>query len=54
MSIWGDDFVEIAWAGTLTGYRKKGMAGYLIGIAEQDAILEIKVVCFNSGEKEGA
>ena len=37
MSIYGDDLVEIAWAGTLSGYRKKGIAGYLISMAEKDA-----------------
>ncbi|MDR0294222.1 MAG: GNAT family N-acetyltransferase [Oscillospiraceae bacterium] len=39
MSVLGDDFLEIAWVGTLAGYRKKGIAGYLIGLAEQDAVL---------------
>lgn len=38
MALWGDDFVEIAWVGTLNGYRKKGIAGYLVNMAERDAV----------------
>ncbi|MDR2599525.1 MAG: GNAT family N-acetyltransferase [Oscillospiraceae bacterium] len=37
MAIHADDFVEIAWVCTLKGYRKKGIAGYLLNMAEQDA-----------------
>jgi len=37
MSILADDVVEIAWVGTLNGYRKKGIAGFLICMAEKDA-----------------
>lgn len=38
MSILSDEFIEIAWVGTLIGYRKKGIAGYLINAAEKDAL----------------
>ncbi len=38
MSILGDEFVEIAWVGTLVGYRKKGIGGYLVNAAEIDAL----------------
>jgi len=38
MSIHGDDILEVAWVGTLNGYRKKGIAGYLIKMAERDAV----------------
>lgn len=44
MSLLGDDFVEIAWVGTLNGYRKKGIAGYLIDMAEKDAVREGKFI----------
>ncbi len=37
MSILGNNIAEIAWAGTLNGYRKKGIAGHLISMAEKDA-----------------
>lgn len=37
MAIYGDDFAEIAWVGTLNGYRKKGLAGYVMNMAEKDA-----------------
>jgi GNAT superfamily N-acetyltransferase len=40
----GCDFVEIAWVGTLAGYRKKGIAGYLVRMAERDAALNGKKV----------
>lgn len=38
MALHGEGFMEIAWAGTLNGYRKKGIAGYLLNMAEKDAI----------------
>lgn len=38
MSILGNDFVNIAWVGTLSGYRKKGIAGCVINAAEKHAI----------------
>ena len=38
MVLHGEDFMEIAWAGTLNGYRKKGIAGYLLNMAEKDAV----------------
>ena len=44
MSIWGDDFIEIAWVGTLPGYRRKGIAGYLISMAERDAVLKGRLI----------
>jgi len=44
MSILGENFVEIAWVGTLTGYRKKGLAGYLVGMAEQTAFADGKTI----------
>ncbi len=42
MSQYGDIFVNISWAGTLPGYRKLGIAGCLIQMAEQDALLHGK------------
>lgn len=44
MSLLGDEFVEIAWVGTLNGYRKKGLAGHLIQMAEKDAVEKGKMV----------
>jgi len=38
MSQHGDNFVAISWAGTLPGYRKLGIAGHLIQLAERDGI----------------
>ena len=38
MSQHGDDYVNISWVGTLPGYRKLGIAGYLIQMAERDGI----------------
>ena len=38
MSITKEDILEIAWVGTLNGYRKKGIAGHLINAAEKDAL----------------
>jgi GNAT superfamily N-acetyltransferase len=38
MSIHGDNFVAISWAATLPGYRKLGIAGYLIQEAEREGI----------------
>jgi GNAT superfamily N-acetyltransferase len=37
MSIITNDIVAIGWVGTLKGFRKKGIAGYLIGMTEKDA-----------------
>ncbi|MDR0325056.1 MAG: GNAT family N-acetyltransferase [Oscillospiraceae bacterium] len=37
-----DSFVNISWVGTLPGYRKLGIAGYLIQMAERDGILNGK------------
>jgi GNAT superfamily N-acetyltransferase len=42
MSIEGKDIVEIAWVGTLNGYRKKGIAGHIIQAAEKDALYKGK------------
>lgn len=53
MSILGDDFVEIAWVGTLNGYRKMGVAGYLINMAEKDAIDEGKSISVLSAFEMG-
>ena len=39
MSQHGDDIVNISWVGTLPGYRKLGIAGYLIQMAERDGLL---------------
>jgi len=38
MSQHGDDFMNISWVGTLPGYRKLGIAGYLIQAAERNGI----------------
>ncbi len=38
MSILQEDILDIAWVGTLSGYRKKGIAGCLIQAAEGDAM----------------
>lgn len=38
----GENYVYISWAGTLPGYRKRGIAGYLIQMAEKDGILNGK------------
>jgi GNAT superfamily N-acetyltransferase len=38
MSIMSEDFVDIAWVGTLNGYRKKGIAGHIIHAAEKEAL----------------
>lgn len=35
--IYGEDLMEVAWVGTLPGYRKKGIAGQMMVMAEQDA-----------------
>ncbi|MDR2546146.1 MAG: GNAT family N-acetyltransferase [Lachnospiraceae bacterium] len=40
MAIHGNDFVQIAWVGTLKGYRQRGIAGYLIGMAEKAALIK--------------
>lgn len=44
MSQHGDDFVNISWVGTLPGYRKLGIAGYLIQMAEADGIRQGKTI----------
>ncbi|MDR0442069.1 MAG: GNAT family N-acetyltransferase [Treponema sp.] len=38
MSQHGDIFINISWVATLPGYRKLGIAGYLIQKAERDGI----------------
>lgn len=40
----GDCFVNISWVGTLPGYRKLGIAGYLIQMAEHDGIQHDKTI----------
>ena len=40
----GDDFVNISWVGTLNGYRKLGIAGYLIQEAEREGVNRGKAV----------
>ena len=44
MSQHGDDIVNISWVGTLPGYRKLGIAGYLIQMAERDGLLHGKTI----------
>ena len=44
MAQYGDDFVNISWVGTLNGYRKLGIAGYLIQEAEREAIKQGKAI----------
>jgi len=44
MSIHGDDFIGISWVGTLPGYRKLGIAGYLIQEAEYEGIKHGKTI----------
>ncbi len=39
MSQHGDNFINISWAGTLPGYRKLGISGCLIQMAERDGLL---------------
>ena len=44
-SILSDEFVEIAWVGTLIGYIKKGIGGgYSINAAEKDALQQGKSI----------
>jgi len=38
MSMYGKDYVEIVWIGTLKGYRKKGIATKVMQMAEMDAL----------------
>jgi hypothetical protein len=38
MSQHGDDFINISWVGTFIGYRRLGIAGYLIQKAEHDGV----------------
>ena len=40
----GDCFVNITWVGVLPGYRKLGIAGYLIQLAERDGIQQAKTI----------
>ncbi len=44
MSLSGDDLIEIAWVCTLNGYRKKGIAGHIINLAEEDALRDGKSI----------
>ena len=44
MSQYGDDYVNISWAGTLPGYRKLGIAGHLIQAAECDGFQNGKTI----------
>ena len=46
MTMDGDDFIHLAWIGTLPAYRKLGIAGHLIQAAERDGV--------NRGKKFGA
>lgn len=54
MALYADAFVEIAWVGTLPGYRKKGIAGTLMGLAEQDALSQGKQVAVLNAFKSAA
>jgi ribosomal protein S18 acetylase RimI-like enzyme len=38
----GDEFINISWAGTLPGYRKLGISGFLIQEAERDGFQQGK------------
>ena len=40
----GECFVNISWVGVLPGYRKLGIAGYLIQMAERDGIKSGKTI----------
>jgi len=40
----GNNFVNISWVGTLNGYRKLGIAGYLIQEAEREGVNCGKVI----------
>jgi GNAT superfamily N-acetyltransferase len=40
----GDCYVNISWVGVLPGYRKLGIAGYLIQMAERDGIQHGKTI----------
>jgi GNAT superfamily N-acetyltransferase len=40
----GDCFVNISWVGVLPGYRKLGIAGYLIQSAERDGVQQGKTI----------
>jgi GNAT superfamily N-acetyltransferase len=44
MSIIDNGIVDIGWVGTFKGFRKKGIAGYLISMAEKDAVEKDKSV----------
>ena len=44
MSQHGDCFVNISWVGVLPGYRKLGIAGYLIQAAERNGIRHNKTI----------
>ena len=52
MSQHGDNFINISWVGTLPGYRKLGIAGYLIQMAEHDGILHGKKTCVLHGRPD--
>lgn len=54
MALYADEFVEIAWVGTLPGYRRKGIAGTLMGLAEQDALQQGKQVAVLNAFKAAA
>jgi len=49
MAQYGDRFVNLSWVGILPGYRKLGMAGYLIQAAECDGLLNGKTIGVLSG-----
>ena len=38
MAQYGDDFVQISWVFTKDGYRKRGISGYMIQVAEREAV----------------
>ena len=52
MSQHGDHFVNISWVGTLPGYRRLGIAGHLIQMAERDGLLRGKMIGVLQGYPE--
>lgn len=44
MAMDGDDFLAITWIGTLPGYRKLGIAGHLIQMAESEGMNRGKTI----------
>ena len=44
MTMDGDDFLAIPFIGTLPGYRKIGIAGHLIQMAEREGIIRGKII----------